>query len=211
MVNWSNPGLLYFPEIAGLNVAQGGAWWAYSFGPLEQSAKNDVPNISVNVLPWGLDVAINAELQRSQAVMLAKIAQAPEVFDKRVAKHGALKFQAWFKLEIQPRIYRWFLVDQKDWPHWDAAYIMNLHRRYEDDFVDEKARLKALIELQGPKLTGKQDAHMSRMNQRLNLCFRLVECIGSEASFWTVDYDQQIGLLEDSYGRLKPLINFFQQ
>jgi hypothetical protein len=210
MVNWSNPGLLYFPEISGLDVTQGGAWWAYSFGPLEQSAKNDVPNISVNALPWGLDVAVNAELQRSQAVMLAKIGSAPEVFDKRVAEHGALQFQAWFKLELQPRIYRWVLVDQKDWLHWDAAYILNLHRRYEDDFFPKKAHWKAFIEQHGPKLTDEQNAHMSRMNQRLNLCFRLVDSIRAEDHLWTSAYDEQVRLLDSRYRRLKPLIEFFQ-
>jgi hypothetical protein len=36
--------------------------------------KHDVPNISVNALPWGLDFAVNAELHTSQQVMRDRIA-----------------------------------------------------------------------------------------------------------------------------------------
>lgn len=111
MANSHNPGILRFPEKdEGSRFIRGGAWWAYSFGHCDEMPKNDVPNISVCALPWGLDFAINAELRTSQEVMRQKIEGSPERFDRLVLEHGSLQLQAWLKLEHQPRFYHWILL-----------------------------------------------------------------------------------------------------
>lgn len=70
----SQPDVLCFPrEGETPQFVRGGAWWAFSFGQSEKMPKNDVPNISVNALPWRLDFAINAELRTSQEVMTQRI------------------------------------------------------------------------------------------------------------------------------------------
>lgn len=63
MANSNQPDVLCFPEEnTSFRFVRGGAWWAFSFGQSEHMPKNDVPNISVNALPWGLDIAIITEL-----------------------------------------------------------------------------------------------------------------------------------------------------
>src|SRR6185437_15116555 len=52
---------------ANVSFLTGGAWWAYALGESDRMPKNDVPNISAMAMPWGFDLAINAELLPSQA------------------------------------------------------------------------------------------------------------------------------------------------
>jgi hypothetical protein len=140
MVNTQNPGVLCFPEAdPASRFVGGGAWWAFSFGKSEQMPKNDVPNISVNALPWGLDFAINAELRTSQEVMRHRIERSPDHFDRLVAEHGALEFQAWLKLEHQPRIYHWISLPRLSPSTWRGQDIMDLYQRSEISFPDLRA------------------------------------------------------------------------
>src|SRR5581483_7802895 len=104
------------------------------FGQSEQMPKNDVPNISVNALPWGLDITINAELRTSQEVMRHHIERSPKRFDRLVAEHGALQFQAWLKFEHQPRIYHWIPIHKLAPGTWLGQNILDLYRGAEMNF-----------------------------------------------------------------------------
>lgn len=115
MVKPNQPDVLCIPKtgiVSQYQLIGAGAWWAYSFGHSDHMAKNDVPNISVNVLPWGLDFAINAELRTSQEVMRNRVSAATQCFDHLVTEHGQLRLQAWLKFELQPRLYYWVLLPQ---------------------------------------------------------------------------------------------------
>jgi hypothetical protein len=168
----NSPDVLCFLEASshsGSRFIHGGAWWAFSFGHAEVMPKNDVPNISVNTLPWGLDFAINAELRTSQEVMGQRIASFPEQFDRLVSEHGSLRLQAWLKLEHQPRFYHWIPVLQQPQNKWRAHDLLDFCRHSELNFVDLRARWLGWIKEQRPEMTPGQIGHMGRSNRKLNV------------------------------------------
>jgi hypothetical protein len=188
----------------------GGAWWAFSFGQSEHMPKNDVPNISVNALPWGLDFAINAELLPSQRVMRSRIESFPERFDRLVAEHGDLQFQAWLKIEHQPRIYHWILLPTLAPGTWHGQDILDLYRRSEVGFFDLRAHWLGWIKEHRPELTPGQLTHIERSNRNLNLALRLVRSFRKEADLWSHPRGEQQLQFQAEYAKLKPLIDFFQ-
>lgn len=213
MVNSNNPDVLCFPENkddSSTRFVRAGAWWAFSFGRIENMPKNDVPNISVNALPWGLDFAINAELQTSQRVMLRKIASATSSFDRLVSEHGSLQFQAWLKVEHQPRIYHWIPLALKAHGSWKGTDIRELYRRSEMGVSALYEKWLRWILEQRKELTTGQIGHMRRTNSKLNLAFRLVHSFGREETVWALPYQKQIIEFNNAYKKLKPLVEFFQ-
>ena len=211
MLNYQNPGVLCFPDGDSHSpFTGGGAWWAFSFGQSDEMPKNDVPNISVNALPWGLDFAINAELLTSQKVMRQRIESLPERFDHLVAEHGALEFQAWLKFEHQPRIYHWIALPRLSPGTWSARDLLDLYRRSEINFAELRTHYLAWIKEQRSELTCGQIAHMERSNRKLNLALRLVHSFAKEDPLWGQSYDEQQAQFQTEYEKLKPLIDFFQ-
>ncbi|MGB7191211.1 MAG: endonuclease NucS domain-containing protein [Acidobacteriaceae bacterium] len=205
--------VLCFPETDSdvkTHFVRAGAWWAYSFGHSEEVPKNDVPNISVNALPWGLDFAINAELRTSQEVMRRRIASQPERFDRLVLDHGSLRLQAWLKLEHQPRIFHWIPLVRKAQGSWRGHDLLGLHRQTELDFVKVREELVEWIKNQRPDMTAKQIGQMERTNRSLNLAWRLVHSFEREDPLWNLPYEKQRTQFGIQYQKLKPLIDFFQ-
>jgi hypothetical protein len=164
----------------------------------------------VNALPWGLDFAINAELHRSQKVMRERIEYSPEQFDRLVAEHGALEFQAWLKFEHQPRIYHWISLPRLSSGTWHARDILDLYRRSEINFAELRTHWLAWIKEQRSELTQGQISHMERTNQKLNLALRLVKSFTKEDLIWSMQYDEQKARFQVEYESLKPFITFFQ-
>jgi hypothetical protein len=213
MANSNNPDILCLPENkdhSSPRFVRAGAWWAFSFGRIENMPKNDVPNISVNALPWGLDFAINAELQTSQRVMLRKIASAASTFDRLVSEHGSLQFQAWLKVEHQPRIYHWIPLVVEPHGSWKGDDIRELYRRSEMEVSALYEKWIRWILEQRKELTTGQIGHMSRTNRKLNLAFRLVHPFGKEEMVWALPYQKQISEFNNAYKKLKQLVEFFQ-
>jgi hypothetical protein len=200
-----------FPEKAeGSRFVRGGAWWAYRFGHCDEMPKNDVPNISVAALPWGLDFAINAELRTSQEVMRRKIEESPERFDSLVREHGSLEWQAWLKLEHQPRFYHWVEVRHSPAGTWGGRDLLELYRQSELNFAALRLRWLTWIKEQRAELTARQTGHIEQRNRQLNLALRLVHSAHQDDALWNRPYpEQQIGF-QDKYRGLKPLIDFFQ-
>jgi hypothetical protein len=211
MANSHNPGILCLPEKdEASRFIRGGAWWAFSFGHCEEMPKNDVPNISACALPWGLDFAINAELRTSQRVMRKKIEASPERFDRLVQEHGSLEWQAWLKLEHQPRIYHWFLLRNSPPGAWQGHDLLEFYRQSELNFSELRLQWLTWIKEQRAELTPRQIGHMERSNRQLNLALRLVHSLQQGDALWSRPYgEQQIGF-QDEYRRLKPLVDFFQ-
>jgi hypothetical protein len=213
MVNSRHPDVLCFPATESMPsplFTGVGAWWAYSMGHSEEMPKNDVPNISVNALPWGLDFAINAELRTSQEVMRERIAAHLERFNRIVSEHGSLRLQAWLKIEFQPRIYHWVLLVQKEKGTWQGRDLIDFHRRLEVTFPTIRGQWLEWIRNRRPELTPKQIAHMERTNQNLNLALRLVHCFEKDHEVWSLPYEEQKIRFGDQYHRLKPLVDFLQ-
>jgi Endonuclease NucS len=187
MVHPRHPDVLFFsatestPNPVSIGV---GAWWAYALGHSEEMQKNDVPNISVNALPWGLDFAVNAELRTSQKVMRDRIASQPERFNRVVAEHGALRFQAWLKIEFQPRIYHWIVLSREDAGSWRGSDIIERHRLLESAFLNVRDHWIAQVKVHRPELTSKQISHMESTNKNLNLALRLVDCVAKDDEIW---------------------------
>jgi len=187
----------------------GGAWWAYTFGTREAMPKNDVPNLSVEAMPWALDLAVNAEIQTSQKVMRDRIQGATERFDRLVADHGNLQFQALLKFEHQPRMYHWlplFLFEPKAWT---GKTILDTYRQVEQNFAELRTEWIAWIEANQKKLTVRQAEHMERQNRRPILALRLIRTFPKTDGFWSLAYKNQCELLIDECSKLKPLIDFF--
>jgi hypothetical protein len=188
----------------------GGVWWAFSFGHSEEMPKNDVPNISVNALPWGLDFAINAELRTSQEVMRQHIKHSPEGFDRLVIEHGDLELQAWLKFEHQPRFYHWILIEKRSQGTWRGRDLLDLYRGSEINFPELRTHWLAWIKDQRAELSQGQTEHLQGRNRKLNLAVRLVRSFQKVDPVWDVAYDEQQAQFQGEYLKLKPLIKFFQ-
>jgi hypothetical protein len=188
----------------------GGAWWAYGFGALEQMAKNDVPNISAVAMPWCFDLAVNAELQTSQRIVKARIRERPSVFDRIIADHGELQFQAILKIEHQPRFYFWIPLAFRAPGTWSAASLLECCSHFESDYSRLKENWLAWIELNRPELTKRQAAHMRLQNKNPNIALRLVHPFPKEDEFWSMPFRVQCDRFTSECGRLKPLIDFLR-
>jgi hypothetical protein len=188
-----------------------GAWWAYAMGHSEEVPKNDFPNISVNAYPWGLDFAINAELQTSQKVMRQRIAEQSDRFDGLVNECDGLRLQAWLKIEHQPQTYHWFLLSQKEKGAWRSSDLLDYHREMEGSYPTIRAKWLDAIKAARPELTPKQIAHMERTNRNLNLAFRLVHVFEKDDIMWGLPYEEQKVCFGDQYRKFKPLIDFFNE
>jgi hypothetical protein len=211
MLNSNQPDVLCFPnEGPESRFVKGGAWWAFSFGHSEEMPKNDVPNISVNALPWGLDFAVNAELRTSQEVMKHRIERSPEVFDRLVGDHGNLQLQAWLKLEHQPRFYHWIQLLMQSPKTWGSLDLLRMYGESERNFSKLRAYWLTWIAGERVALTAAQLGQMNRTNQKLNLAFRLVRSFTKEDPVWSLPYPSQQALFQAEYRNLKPLIDFFQ-
>jgi hypothetical protein len=213
MVKPNQPDVLCVPETdldSDYKLIGAGAWWAYSFGHSDQMPKNDVPNISVWALSWGLDFAINAELRTSQKVMQDRIAAAPKRFDHLVAEHGNLRAQAWLKFEFQPRLYYWVLLPQLPAGTWTGQDILDLYRQSETDFGKLRMKWVAWIKQHSGKLTAAQTSHLDGKSRNLNLALRLVYSFEKNNEVWGLPYREQELRFESEYLKLKPLIEFFQ-
>ena len=187
-----------------------GAWWAYSFGHSDEMAKNDIPNISVNALPWGLDFAINAELQTSQRVMRERITSAPKHFDRLIDEHGDLQLQAWLKLEVRPRMYYWVLLKQFPAETWGSEDLIKLHQNSESDYDHLRSHWIEWIINQNKNLPPAQKIHLEGRSRNLNLAFRLVYSFEKDHVVWNLPFREQIRQFDCQYGKLKSLITFFQ-
>ncbi len=188
----NQPDVLCFPgEKMPSRFVRGGAWWAFSFGQSEAMPKNDVPNISVNALPWGLDFAVNAELRTSQEVMRRRIERDSNRFDSLVLQHGDLLLQAWLKLEHQPRFYHWIPIAIRPANTWQGRDLLELYRRSELNFSDLRAHWLAWITEQRVELTAAQREQMYRTNRKLNLALRLVRSLNALDPVWDLPYEEQ--------------------
>ncbi len=213
MVKPNQPDVLCIPTVENGSEYQlvgAGAWWAYSFGHSEEMPKNDIPNISVNALPWGLDFAINAELRTSQQVMRDRVATATRHFDHLVAEHSRLRLQAWLKFEFQPRLYYWVLLPEFAPCTWKGSDLLNLYKQSESNFPSLRAQWTTWIKETSRSLTAAQVSHMDATNRNLNLALRLVSTFEKNDEVWGLPYQGQKGRFDNEYRKLKPLIDFFQ-
>ncbi|HWE86425.1 MAG TPA: endonuclease NucS domain-containing protein [Terracidiphilus sp.] len=190
--------------------SRGGVWWAYGFGKTEQMPKNNVPNISAVAMPWCFDLAINAELRPSQAVMRKRIAAEPSRFDRIVSEHGMLQFQAILKLEHQPRFYHWFPLVRQTAGTWCAKSflatidgISSQQRSLNDSWM-------SFVETHRPEMSSAQKIHMRRRNQGMNLALRIVRPFQESDVFWSLPYSEQCSFFVSECDRLKPLIDFLR-
>jgi hypothetical protein len=187
----------------------GGIWWAYRFGFSEDMPKNDVPNISITANSTGLDVIINAELQPSQKVMIDRIqANLPE-FNRHLNDHGGLWLKTYLKYEHQPRFYHWILADMKLPGEFDGESIIQMKRKHEKAFSEERELWIQKISSGNIEITKAQISHLEKQNKRLNLAIRLVEPFQKDSALWTLQPNKQVMELVGAVQRMKPLIDFF--
>lgn len=213
MVKPNQPEVLCIPidhEGSQYQFIGAGVWWAYRFGHSDEMAKNDVPNISVNALPWGLDFAINAEVRASQQVMRDRIESAPNRFDRLVSDHGNLQMQTWLKFEFQPQLYYWILLPQLSSGTWDGHDLLTTYDRSCVNFDSLRTHWTSWIKEQNGSLTKNQIDHLDRTNKNLNLAMRIVSSFERENEVWDLPYQEQIVRFESEYCKLKPLVEFFQ-
>jgi hypothetical protein len=187
--------------------AGGGAWWAYAFGESEQMPKNDVPNISVEAMPWGMDVCVNAELRTSQRVMLDRIREVQERFDRLAAEHGGLQFHALLKLEHQPRIYHWIPLIAKEPGTWRGTDIVAAYEQIERDYNRVRDEWIAWVSTHQRDLSSSQAQQMQKTNKQPNLALRLVRPFRRNDEFWAKPYAAQCEAIVAECKRMKPLID----
>lgn len=171
--------------------------------------KNDVPNLSVEAMPWGLDLAVNAEIQTSQKVMLRRIHASSELFDKLIAEHGNLQFQALLKFEHQPRMYHWLPLFLFEPDTWVGNTILDTCSQVEQNFPKLRSDWIPWIESNQKKLSRGQAEHMKRQNRKPILALRLIRSFPKTDAFWTLAYRYQCEALVLECSKLKHLIEFF--
>ncbi len=190
---------------------RGGAWWAYAFGECEEMPKNDLPNISAMAMPWSFDLAINAELRSSQAVMKSRISREPAVLDDLVREHGGIQFQAILKIEHQPRFYHWIPLISRNSGSWNADTFLEAVDKITADYPTVKGRWIAQIADHRKELSTKQLSHMRAANRRPNVALRLVRTFKSDDPFWSLPYSDQCQMFISECRRLKPFIEFLRE
>ncbi len=170
--------------------------------------KNDVPNISAFGMPWGFDLAVNAELRTSQAVMRKRISAAPEEFDDyskftghrtagvAKARTPAALLLLGFDRSAESRILECRLSARSIWP------VENEYLRLKTDWTQ-------WLLANNTHITTAQAKHIER-NKQLNLALRLVRHFPVTDSLWNMRYEQQVEHLVSECERIKPLIDFFQ-
>lgn len=213
MLQAISPDMIAQPSPANINqkptFQRGGAWWAYAFGESESMPKNDVPNISIASMPGSLDLIVNSELQTSQKVLIRKIESSPSVFDRHVKNHGGIEFQAWLKLEHQPRFYHWIPLYKEAPGSWDAEKILKLYKNLELNFANLRETYLDWLKENRPELSPAQKSHLDKSNRSLNVALRLARPFGINDSLWEMAYPKQVRTLAYEIARLKPFINFF--
>ncbi|GEM_PF-2255752 len=194
---------------APLKYSSAGAWWGYVIGELNHVAKNNLPNISVAGMPGGMDLTINAEIQTSQKVMLRGLESDPGLLDALTRQHGGLAFQAWLKLEHQPRIYHWIPLRTMAPGAWTAVGALHAYNQARQHFPALKEYWVDRLSQEGPPLSADQRSHMVRSNQNLNLALRIVRSFPAVDPVWQMPYNLQVSLLTKEIAKIKPILEFF--
>jgi hypothetical protein len=195
---------------ANADFVSGGAWWAYAFGESDQMPKNDIPNISAMAMPWGFDLAVNAELLTSQAVFLKRITAQPGLFDDLLSGHGKLQFQALLKLEHQPRFYFWLPIRLMEPSTFTGNALLGEIAAFGEGYNDTKQRWIAKIVQSHPEISQAQLEHMRGRNMRPNLALRLVRPFRRTDGFWNLPYKQQVAAFLEECCKLRPFIDFLR-
>jgi hypothetical protein len=185
---------------------EAGASWAYAL-EADRMPKKDMPNLSVNALPWGLDVSVNAELLASQRAVQQVINNYPREFDSLVKAHGRLVFQAWLKLEYQKQSFHWFPALTLPAGSWNGGNVLNAIATSKKSFDSLKKIATAWLQANRAGLSQEQISHLEGRNRKADLTLRFVDSIGEASPFWTWSIGQQIEQLNCSYAGLKPLID----
>jgi hypothetical protein len=188
---------------------RGGTWWAYRFGFSENMPKNDVPNISIIAEPTGLDVTLNAELQPSQKVVLSRIRESASQFDRLLAEHGRLWLKTYLKFEHQPRAYHWILADMKSPGEFSGEAILQIWRKHEKAFNEEREQWLKFIISGNQELSEKMRHHLETHTKQLNLAMRLGVSFQKWDAFWSLPFKDQVGKIVASVQRMKLLVDFF--
>lgn len=190
--------------------SSGGTWWAYAFGESDHMPKNDIPNISAMAMPWGLDLAVNAELLPSQSVFIERIAARPAVFDEFLGVHGNLQFQVLLKLEHQPRFYHWIPVRLLKPGTFCGRRILEDVAALRARHDELKQKWIAKITESRPEMSNAQLEHMRSKNMRPNFALRLARPFGRGDQVWNLPYKEQIAMLLRECERLKPFIHLLR-
>jgi hypothetical protein len=85
-------------------------------------------------MPWGLGLAVNAEIQTSQVIMRTRIYESPDRFEQLISEHGKLQFQALLKFEHQPRMYLWSTLFLFEPNTWTGRTVLDVYKQVERDF-----------------------------------------------------------------------------
>ena len=188
---------------------RGGIWWGYRFGNSDDLPPNDVPNVSIMANSTGLDITLNAELKPSREVLLRRIAQDPEGYNRLLKEHGGLWLKTYLKFEQQPRFYHWILADHLPPGTFDANNVLSLYKAHEASYPSDREKWIRKIRTENRELTRGQAKHLEGRNHNPNLAIRHVVPIGKDHRFWAGDHDGQLEVVVEAVGKLKPLIAFF--
>ncbi len=193
----------------GLNkFVNGNIWWALRFGFHSEMPPNDKPNISLIFNTFGLDITINAELQPSQKVLIEKIKENKNEFNKLLNSHGNLWFKSYLKYEHQPRAYHMVLMDFEKPGNFNAEKILNSYNSHQNEFDQERKYWVEFIK-NNNTLTVGQMKELNNKNKNLNLIIRLTRRLEKKDEIWSKPYNVQNQAINSEIIKMKPLIDFF--
>jgi hypothetical protein len=186
----------------------GGAWFALSFGPVKDMPPNDLPNISAAISNHGFEITINAELMNSQKIFVKKIMQKPQLFDGLLRAHDDLWFKSYLKIEHQPQIYHWILLDCMATGQFDSQLILSIDDKYHRSYHKLKEEWANKI-IENQNLSDRQIEHIKTKNPNPKIAMRLAKTFSVSDPIWDSDFETQKKAVKASIDRLKPLLDFF--
>lgn len=186
----------------------GGAWFALSIGPVKDMPPNDLPNISAVIRNQGFEITINAELMNSQKIFIKKIMQNPRFFDSLLRTYDDLWFKSYLKIEHQPQIYHWILMDCLATGQFDSKLILSIDETYHRSYYKIKEVWMNKI-LNDQSLSDRQIEHLKLKNPNPKIAMRLAKTFSISDPIWDADYEIQKEAFKASIVRLKPMLDFF--
>lgn len=186
----------------------GGAWFALRFGPDRDMPPNDKPNISVAIRNYGIEIAINAELVPSQKIFVQKIKEKQNDFDRLVSEHGSILFKSYLKIEHQPQLYHWILLNCCFSNQLNSRQILSYDMTYQQKYNELKGLwISKIIDQQS--MSERQINHILTKNPNPKIAMRLIEMLPVDNPIWEMDYQKQYDMLKNCIIRMKPLLDFF--
>jgi hypothetical protein len=203
-------------KIAKISSKYPGTWAAYYFYDDDPGiGVNDYPNLNFNFREQGIELCVNAEVQKSVGPVISLLKNKTDEFENTVETLKDFQFSLYYKLQYAPRTFFWNLIP--GFPIDCAEFNANETIAVIDSFKRDWTRFRKthIFEMKsgiikqesGDFFTEKQIAHAQENSGNPNFVFRIENRYSSE-----LIADMKKGVVKffsNELNNLKDLANFF--